>query len=101
MGARVRTIEVDEATADVLEARAAECGVSVAELLADLAASDAASWSMAEEARLAGRGAPGDLAELDRRWAAVQAGEPTVPHEEAVRWLKTWGTPAFRPWAER
>jgi len=52
MGARVRTIEVDEATADVLEARAAECGVSVAELLADLAASDAASWSMAEEARL-------------------------------------------------
>src|SRR3954447_11525937 len=101
MGARVRTIEVDEATADVLEARAAERGVSVAELLAGLAASDAAAWSVAEEARrMARRGAPEDLAELDRRWAAVQAGKPTVPHEEAVRWLKTWGTPAFRPWAE-
>ena len=42
-----------------------------------------------------------EIAELDRQWAAVKAGEPTVPHEEVVRWLQTWGTPAFRPWQNR
>jgi predicted transcriptional regulator len=41
---------------------------------------------------------PNELAELDRRWAAIEAGEATVPHDEVVRWLQTWGTPAFRPW---
>jgi predicted transcriptional regulator len=39
-----------------------------------------------------------ELAELERRWAAIEAGEATVPHDEVVRWLETWGTPAFRPW---
>jgi predicted transcriptional regulator len=42
-----------------------------------------------------------ELAELDRRWAAVRAGEATVPHEEVVRWLATWGTAAFRLWGKR
>jgi predicted transcriptional regulator len=37
------------------------------------------------------------IAELDRRWARVVAGEPTVDHDEVVRWLETWGTSAFRP----
>lgn len=41
------------------------------------------------------------VAELDRRWAAIEAGEATIPHEEVVRWLETWGTPAFRPWRDR
>ena len=104
MNVKARTIEVDAATADLLEARAAERGVSVSELLADLAAFDAQVWSHDLEAtRAAGEGtsSKGALAELDRRWAAVQAGEPTIPHEEVVRWLETWGTPAFRPWADR
>ena len=39
-----------------------------------------------------------EAAELDRQWAAIKAGEPTVPHEDVVRWLDTWGTPRFRPW---
>jgi hypothetical protein len=38
------------------------------------------------------------LAELDRQWAAIKAGEPTVPYEHVVQWLETWGTPGFRPW---
>jgi predicted transcriptional regulator len=38
-----------------------------------------------------------EIAELDRRWAAIEAGEPRVSHDEVVRWLETWGTPAFRP----
>ena len=39
-----------------------------------------------------------EMAELDRQWAAIKAGEPTVPHEDVVRWLDTWGTPGFRRW---
>jgi hypothetical protein len=35
------------------------------------------------------------IAELDRRWAKVVAGEPTVANDDVVRWLETWGTPAF------
>jgi predicted transcriptional regulator len=42
-----------------------------------------------------------EIAELDRRWKAVDAGSATVPHDEVVRWLRTWGTPAFRRWQER
>jgi predicted transcriptional regulator len=48
-------------------------------------------------------GAPAELsaseiADLDRQWAAIKAGEPTVAHDDVVRWLDTWGTPRFRPW---
>ena len=39
-----------------------------------------------------------EVAEFDRQWAAIKAGEPTVSHENVVRWLDTWGTPRFRPW---
>ncbi len=103
MNVRMRTIEVDEATVQKLEARAAERGVSVSDLLAGFAALEQPSLEDAEALRVAGEDAqaPQALEELDRRWAALQAGEPTVAHEEVVRWLETWGTPAFRPWADR
>jgi predicted transcriptional regulator len=42
-----------------------------------------------------------ELAELERRWTAIEAGEATVPHDEVVRWFETWVTPAFRPWRDR
>jgi predicted transcriptional regulator len=84
------TIEVDKATADALKTRAAERGLSVAELLAEIARD---SGPVAVD--------PAEIAELDRRWAKIKAGEPTVPHDEVVRWLDTWGTPAFRPWRGR
>jgi len=90
MSPKTHTIEVDEATADALKARADERGVTVAQLLADIAAE---SGSVTVD--------PEEIAELDRRWAAIQAGEPTVPHDEVIRWLETWGTPAFRPWHKR
>lgn len=103
MNVRVRSIEVDEATADTLEARAAERGVSVSDLLAGLAALEQSSPADLEAMRLASEEAqsPDALQELDQRWAAVEAGEPTVAHDKIVRWLETWGTPAFRPWADR
>jgi predicted transcriptional regulator len=82
--------KIDEATADALKAGAAERGVSVAQFLADIAVESGQVKVDSEE-----------IAELDRRWAAIEAGEATVPHHEVVRWLETWGTPAFRPWGER
>ena len=81
-----RQIEIDEATAAALEARAAETGMSVSELVARLIQSEPFSLP------------PDQLSELDRRWGAIESGEPTIPHEDVVRWLGTWGTPAFRPW---
>jgi predicted transcriptional regulator len=39
-----------------------------------------------------------ELAGLDRQWAAIKNGEATIPHAEVLRWLQTWGTPAFGPW---
>jgi predicted transcriptional regulator len=88
MGTVMRKIEVDEDTAVELEKRAAESGVSVPELIAGLVHTGEPTVELSEE----------DLAELDRRWAAIEAGEKTVPHEEVVRWLKTWGTPDYKPW---
>ncbi len=87
---RTESIEVDQATADTLRARAAERGISVAQLLAEIARESASVTADVE-----------DLAELDRRWARVEAGEATVPHDDVVRWLDTWGTSAFKPLRNR
>lgn len=84
-------IEVDEQTADVLQARAAELGVTVSELVAELATLD--SESLVVDSK--------EIAELDRRWQKVETGAPTIPHERVVRWLRTWGTPGFRPWRDQ
>jgi predicted transcriptional regulator len=81
-------IEVDERTADALQARAAELGVSVSELIAELATFDSEPVVVESD----------DIAELDRRWKKIDAGTPTVSHEHVVRWLRTWGTSGFRSW---
>jgi predicted transcriptional regulator len=91
MNVKVRNIEVDTETADLLEARARARGVSVSELVAELANLDNAPVAVDAS----------EIAELDRRWAPIAAGGPAVPHDEVVRWLQTWGTPAFRPWRDR
>lgn len=90
MNVKLRKIEVDDATATALEARAAAVGVSVPELIAQLVSLEGA----------AATASPEELTELDRQWAAIKAGEPTVPHDDVVRWLDTWGTPGFRLWQE-
>ena len=84
------SIEVDEQTADVLQARAAELGVTVPQLVAELAALDSEPREADAE----------EIAELDRR-AARAADSARVPHEHVVHWLRTWGTPRFRPWQDR
>jgi hypothetical protein len=44
---------------------------------------------------------PEPIAELDRRWAKVEAGQATVANNAVLQWLETWGTPAFKRWHER
>jgi len=85
MAMKSQTIEVDAETAALLERRAAERGVSISQLVSELVplAADAST-----------------IAELERRWAAIECGEQTVPHDEVTRWLKTWGTPGFKPWTQ-
>ena len=86
MTGKTESIEVDSATASALKMRAAERGVSVSQLVAELV-----PLAIDDEA----------IAELDRRWSAAEAGRVTVPHADVERWLRTWGTPEFRPWSER
>jgi hypothetical protein len=88
MNVKLRKIEVEEATASALEARAAELGLSVSELLAEMVGASA-KLSDAE------------MTALDRQWTAIKNGEPTVAHDHVVRWLDTWGTSAFGPWKDR
>ena len=88
---KTQTIEVDDSTALVLEQRAAERGVTVPELVAELAT--LAVGPAAVDV--------GDVAELDRRWKAFEAQESAASNDEVVRWLQTWGTPAFRSWQNR
>ena len=88
---KTHTIEVDEATAATLKTRASERGVSVSELVAELVTLDSEPIAVDSS----------DVAELDRRWNEVARGGATVANAEVVRWLRTWGTPAFRRWHER
>jgi predicted transcriptional regulator len=81
------SIEVDKRTAEVLESRAAELGMTVAQLIAELAALDGAPREADSE----------EIAELDRRYTKASEGS-RVPHDRVVQWLRTWGTPGFRQW---
>jgi predicted transcriptional regulator len=85
---KTRSIEVDDDTAAALTQRAAERGVSVPELVAELVTLEAGPV-------VAGAG---EVAELDRRWKAFEAQGSVAANEDIVRWLQTWGTPAFRSW---
>ncbi len=88
MNIKLRTIEVDDATATALETRAAEVGLSVPELLAEIVAVKGAAANLSRD----------EMDDLDRQWAAIKAGASTIAHDDVVRWLDTWGTSGFRPW---
>lgn len=68
MNIKLRKIEIEESTATALEAHAAELGLSVSELLAEMVGASA-KLSDAE------------MADLDRQWAAIKNGEPTAVHD--------------------
>jgi predicted transcriptional regulator len=82
---KTRSIEVDDDTATVLTQRAAERGVSVPELVAELVTLEAGPVVASA----------GEIAELDRRWKAFEAQGSVVANDDVVRWLQSWGTPHF------
>jgi len=88
---KTQTIEIDDDTATALKQRARERGVTVPELVAELVTLEAGSVD-AEAS---------DIAELDRRWNALEAQGSVVASDDVVRWLQTWGKPAFRSWRNR
>jgi hypothetical protein len=75
-------VDIDQHTADVLKARAAELGVSVPELIAELAALDGNARDASAD----------EITELDARTAKA-TGDTLVPQDHVVQWLRTWGTP--------
>ena len=80
MNAPKRLIEVDERTAIAREVRAAERGLMTA-------------LTISSEAQ-----STDEVAKLDRRWAAIETGEPTISNDAVVRLLRRWGSPAFKSW---
>jgi hypothetical protein len=98
MNVKVRNIEVDVETAERLEARAAARGMSVSELLTEIASGeDPAS------AYMSGTGAidnnpwsPAAFEEDARRLAEFDHTRMGVPWEEIKSWMETWGNATER-----
>jgi len=94
MNAKLRHIEVDAATAEALEARAAARSMTVPELVAELVEGSGELPSDFEALRAAGRGpwSPEILAEDARRLADYQRTGQGVPWDEVSAWMRSWGT---------
>jgi predicted transcriptional regulator len=88
---KTQTIEIDEDTATALKQRAAQRGVSVPELVAELITLEAGPVDADNH----------EIAELDRRWKAFEGQSSVASNDDVVRWLRTWGTPAFRSWRKQ
>jgi hypothetical protein len=98
MNTRVK-IEVDSQTAELLKARAAARGISVADLLADLAGDDNLLPPALEAMRESGEGpwAPEVLAEDARRLAEFNRTREGIPWDEMKAWMESWGSPQELP----
>ena len=94
MSRRVRNIEVAEETAELLEARAAARGLSVSDLLADLAGAVDLLSPALETMRERGEGpwSPQILAEDARRLASFRDTGAAISWADVERWLGSWGT---------
>ena len=99
MNVKLRKIEVDAQTADLLEARAAALGISVPVLLAELAGNEPVLPSDLAQMRANGEGpwSPQSLAEDERRLADFERTRTGVPWNEVKAWLQSWGTPNVLP----
>jgi hypothetical protein len=99
MNVKLRKIEVDTETADLLEARAAALGMSVADLLADLACNESVLPPDLAEMRAKGEG-PWSLQSLEEDARCLAEFEQTrmgAPWDEVKAWLESWGTPNELP----
>ena len=99
MSPKSHTIEVDQRTAEVLQARATARGISVPQLLADLAANAEALPADLAALRATGAGpwSPQALAEDALRLAEFERTREGVPWGEVEAWMQSWGTPAELP----
>lgn len=84
---KTRSVELDAATAAILERQAAARGLTLSEFLAEIASVGFTTADVDDA----------EIAELDEQWSRLGE-EEFVPHERVVRWLETLGTPAFRSW---
>src|SRR5215471_8238182 len=94
MNVKPRTIEVDGQTADLLEARATARGISVSELLADMASNEEALPADLAQMRARGEGpwSAESLEEDARRLAEFEQTRMGIPWEEIKLWMESWGT---------
>jgi hypothetical protein len=94
MNVKVRKIEVDVETADLLEARATARGMSIAELLADIACNEKVLPADLAAMRTRGEGpwSPEALEEDARRLAEFEHTRMGVPWGEVKAWMRSWGT---------
>ena len=94
MNLKLRTIEIDAETADLLEARAAARGMSISELLADIAGNQEVLPPDLARMRASGQGpwSAETIAEDARRLADFEQTRLAVPWEEIKSWMKSWGS---------
>ena len=99
MNIKVRKIEVDAQVADLLEARAAARGMTVSDLLADLACVDEALPRELATQRSHGEGpwSTQALAENSQRLAEYKRAREGVPWNEVKAWMDSWGKPDELP----
>jgi|SRR5579862_472173 len=99
MNIKLRKIEVDSETAELLEARAAARGISVAELLADMAVNEEVLPADLATMRRKGQGpwSPELLEEDARRLAEYKQTRLGVPWSEVSDWIRSWGSPNELP----
>ena len=98
MNVKVRNIEVDVETAERLEARAAARGMSVSELLTEIASGEepAASFTGGTAAIDDNPWSPAAFEEDARRLAEFDRTRMGVPWEEIKSWMETWGNATER-----
>jgi len=99
MNVKVRKIEVGVETADLLEARAAALGMSVSDLLAEIAGNESMLPPDMAEMRAKGKGpwSPESLDEDARRLAEFERTRIGLPWDEVKAWMQSWGKPNELP----
>ncbi len=99
MNVKVRKIEVDVETAELLEARAAALGMSVPALVAELAGNEGILPPDLARMRASGDGpwSAGAIAEDTRRLAEFERARMGAPWGEVKAWMESWGKPGELP----
>ena len=94
MNIKLRKIEVDVETADLLEARAAALGMSVPALVAELAGNETVSPPELARLRANSNGpwSPEAIEEDAHRLAEFERTRMGVPWGETKAWMESWGT---------